>query len=82
MTMLKSCVCCSSPGLTSKDLAMNDGSTALLRASHHGHLEVARLLLESGADKNLARHDGATALLVSSQIGHLEIARLLRESGG
>ena len=44
-------------------------------------LEVARLLLESGADKDLASNDGATALIMACYNGHLEVVRLLLESG-
>ena len=59
----------------------NDGATALMVASRNGHLEVARLLCEAGADKDKARQDGATALILASRNGHLEVARLLCEAG-
>ena len=67
-----------------------------MMASQHGHLEVVRLLLESGADKDLANndgrtariiasqnghHDGSTALMMASQNGHLEVVRLLIKFG-
>ena len=50
-------------------------------ASQDGHPEVARLLLESRADKDLARTDGATALVMASQHRHLEVVHLLLETG-
>ena len=63
------------------DLVRNDGATAFMVASQAGHLGVARLLLESGADKDSVRNDGRSALMVASQKGHLEVVRLLLESG-
>ena len=60
---------------------MQDGATALMVASANGHLEVARLLCEAGADKDKAMQDGATALILASANGHLEVARLLCEAG-
>ena len=59
----------------------NAGATALMVASENGHLEVARLLCEAGADKDNASQDGATALIFASHNGHLEVARLLCEAG-
>ena len=58
-----------------------DGTTALISASANGHLEVARLLCEAGADKDKATQTGATALTRASENGHLEVARVLCEAG-
>ena len=63
-----------------KDKADANGHTALMRASLDGHLEVAQLLCEAGADKDKADQDGDTALMLASDNGHLEVARLLCES--
>jgi ankyrin repeat protein len=53
-----------------------------MRASHRGHLEIARLLVEGGANVNAARTDtGYTALICASKYGHLGIAQLLAERG-
>ena len=55
-----------------------DGYTALLLAAENGHVDVARLLLEAGADKGLQRHDGYTALMLAEESGHGDVAELLR----
>ena len=52
----------------------------LFIASHHGHLEVACLLLEARADKDKANNIGATPLVIAAESGHLEVARLLLEA--
>ena len=46
-------------------------------ATHNGHIDVVRLLIEKGADKHRATHSGVTPLAVASAKGHLEMARLL-----
>ena len=46
----------------------------MILASQQGHLEVARLLCEAGADKDKAMQNGATTLMVASQNGHLVVA--------
>ena len=56
------------------DCSRNKDATALTAPSQNGHLEVARLLCEAGADKDKASQDGATALIFASQNGHLEVA--------
>ncbi|CAK9062611.1 unnamed protein product [Durusdinium trenchii] len=48
-----------------------------LAAARNGHLEVARLLLEAGADPNAKDHCEAPALIAAAQNGHLEVVRLL-----
>ena len=51
-------------------------------ASKNGHLGIAQLLVERGANVNAARTtDGCTALMWASQSGHLGIAQLLVERG-
>ena len=42
---------------------MQDDLTALSLASENGHLEVARLLCDAGADKDKAMQQDATALI-------------------
>ena len=44
--------------------------TALIRASFHGHVDVARVLLEAGADKDGENNEGETALMkAASKLG-------------
>jgi hypothetical protein len=58
-----------------------NGPTALMLASHSGHLEVVRLLLaREGVEVNKSAADGAAALLFASQNGHVEVMRLLLAS--
>src|SRR5687767_8908260 len=54
---------------------------ALMRAAKHGYLEIARALLQRGAD--VARQDYlfGTALHFAASQGHVAIARLLIEWG-
>ena len=59
-----------------------DGITPLLYAALYGHLRVARLLLERGANVNAASTDDeCTALMYASEGGHLGIVQLLLASG-
>ena len=59
-----------------------DGKTALMLVSEYGHLEIAQLLVEEGANVNAARTDtGSTALMLAAREGHLEIVRLHLTSG-
>ena len=45
------------------------------------NLEVAKLLLERGADINNQNGQGSTALQISCQHGYVEIAQMLLERG-
>jgi ankyrin repeat protein len=55
--------------------------TALTRAAHFGHLEVARLLLDAGANPSLENSNGDTPLMDAAEHGHLEVLRLLLARG-
>lgn len=56
--------------------------TALEVASINGHEEMARLLLENGADVNTeGGFDQTSALRAASEKGHHEVVRLLLENG-
>ena len=63
--------------LVPTNLANQDGSTALTAASHKGHIDTVRLLLDAGADKHLADKGSSTALMLASQVGHRESLGLL-----
>ena len=56
--------------------------TALIYATHIGNEEIARLLIENGANLNLQDKEGKTALMHAIQHDYLkEIAKLLVEKG-
>ena len=59
----------------------SDGNTALMQASHAGHVEVVSLLLDADADKDFADSDGRTALMWASRAGHVEVVSLLLDAG-
>src|SRR5207248_7969224 len=57
------------------------GETPLMRASARGFADVARALLDAGADVNAQRGDGFTPLVLAVFFGHEEVVRLLLERG-
>lgn len=57
------------------------GDTALHAAVRQGHLEVARLLLERGAEIGLVNRHGETPLLVAADEGRLALTKLLLAEG-
>jgi ankyrin repeat protein len=60
------------------------GNTALWFAAQGpwpNGLEVARVLVEAGADVNKVCEHGRTALHMAAAWGHVDVARLLLESG-
>lgn len=58
-----------------------DGKTSLSLASRYGHSQIARLLVEAGADKDCRDRGGKTALMHACEHGHFEAARLLVKTG-
>ena len=50
-------------------------------ASRHGHSDVCKLLLSSGADPNTQTPGGVTPLHRASYAGHVEVVRLLLGHG-
>src|SRR5690348_15032777 len=61
--------------------ATEDHGPPLLEAAYHDHVEVARLLLDAGADLYAPDHGGETPLLMAVQRGSLGVFRLLVERG-
>ena len=57
------------------------GSTALMKASEVGRLDLVRLLLDTGAAVDAQRPDGATALMAAAQSGHTAVVAVLLRAG-
>ena len=58
-----------------------DGWTALHWCARWNRPEIARMLIDAGADLNIQQDNGSTALHVSARWNHPEIARVLIEAG-
>lgn len=57
------------------------GSSPLISASVFGKTEVARALIEAGADVNLQNNEGSTALHSAAFLCRTEIVKMLLENG-
>ena len=57
------------------------GNTALHAAAEHGHFNVSRLLVESGARVDMANEDGFTPLHKAAAMGDYDTSALLVEKG-
>ena len=57
------------------------GQTPLWWAANHGHMALAKKLIDSGADVNTPDHHGGTPLTTSASSGHLDMVKFLVESG-
>ncbi|MCD4709838.1 MAG: ankyrin repeat domain-containing protein [Bacteroidales bacterium] len=57
------------------------GSSPLISASIFGKTEVARALIEAGADVNLQNNEGSTALHSAAFLCRTEIVKMLLENG-
>mmetsp|Transcript_83135 Transcript_83135/g.238855 ORF Transcript_83135/g.238855 Transcript_83135/m.238855 type:complete len:212 (+) Transcript_83135:67-702(+) len=55
----------------------DDGKTSLQQACGHGHVEIARLLCEAGADVNFKAAGDATPLMHASHHGYLGAVKFL-----
>ena len=55
------------------------GLTPLMQAAYEGHLGVAELLVDKGADVNAKDKVGWTALTCAACEGHLEVVKLLKD---
>jgi len=60
------------------------GMTALMVAAEEGYTDIAKVLIDSGADVNMrkgGRNQGYTALMIAVENGHTEIVKLLLKAG-
>ncbi|MES1222354.1 MAG: ankyrin repeat domain-containing protein [Bacteroidota bacterium] len=57
------------------------GSSPLISASLFGKTEMAKVLIDSGADLNFQNNDGSTALITASFFGRPEIVKMLLAKG-
>ena len=57
------------------------GSSPLISAAVFGKTEIARALIEAGADVNLRNNEGSTALHSAAFLCRLEIVEMLMENG-
>ena len=57
------------------------GSSPLISAAVFGKTEVARALIEGGADVNLQNNEGSTALLTAAFLCRTEIVEMLLDNG-
>lgn len=57
------------------------GDTPLMRAAMMGHMEMARFLLERGANINAVNSYGTTALILAAAEGHSEMVKFLVQKG-
>jgi ankyrin repeat protein len=58
-----------------------DDGTALIAAARNGHVDVAKVLLENGADTEATNRFGETALMEASQANHCDVIHVLVENG-
>ena len=61
--------------------SVDDGSSPLHLASRMGHVDLARMLIEHGADVSAQNEDGWTALHLASGNGNVDLAQMLIERG-
>ena len=57
------------------------GTTALMRAAHHGRLHMVKALIARGADPNAVRNDDFTPLTIAAFFGYSDIVRVLVQAG-
>ena len=62
-------------------LFMKDKKTALHVAAKNGHVDVAKVLIQNGADVNAVEKDKWTALHLAARNGHVDVAKVLIQNG-
>jgi len=60
------------------DVRNIEGRTPLMTAAELGAAEIARLLIENGADPNMVDETGETAYEIAMRKGHRHMANILR----
>ena len=60
---------------------VDDGSSPLHLASQAGHVDIAQMLIDRGAEVSAQTKNGSTALHLASENGHVDLARMLIERG-
>ena len=68
-------------GTTVNDREPQNGATALNTSALYGQAEIARLLIEKGADVSVANRDGNTALHLASFFAYPDLVGLLLNKG-
>lgn len=63
------------------DLRDEDGRTLLFTAAANGHVRVARLLVDHGAEVNASDNEGSTPLHFAATEGHTGVVEFLLEKG-
>lgn len=63
------------------EFAPSSGVTPLLSAASRGHVEIATLLIERGANLHAVNHAGMTALMRAAFEGRTELVALFLERG-
>jgi len=59
----------------------DDESSPLHLASRRGHVDLARMLIDRGANVSAQMNDGSTPLHLASENGHVDVARMLVDRG-
>ena len=63
--------------LRDKNPASQNGMTPFHSATHNGHLEVCKLIIENVEDKNPQDHLGMTPLHIAASNGYSAICKLI-----
>ena len=61
------------------NMSDNGGNTALMVAAKNGDIDIAKSLLELGADISMCNQDGNTALIIANKNYHLNIGSILKK---
>jgi len=64
-----------------RDTSTTKSMAPLHQACELGHVQIARLLIDSGANVNIKNGEGQTPLHCASQRGHFDIVELLLDAG-